>query len=507
MNETKTESLPAPSSFNKMRSSFVGDVSKLVGGTAFAQALTILVAPILTRLYAPDAFGVAAIFTSITTFIGVVVCLRYELAIMLPETDEDAANLLAVSLCSTVFISGLTAIVVYFASELILRLLNVPDLSPYLWLLPLAVLADGGFLALSYWNTRAKRFERLSIAQVSQSGATSGIQLAVGMVDQLKAGALIWTRVLGSMFGTAILGVKIWQDDQSLFGVHLSLRRMNSLMRRYIKFPLVNMWGALLNTASYTVPPLFLSIYFTKSVVGYFSLSNRLVLLPLTLIGNAIGQVFFQRASKTYSTNGDLAKVVGSVFRRLVNIGLFPAILLTIVGQDLIVVFFGGRWSEAGVYVQILSLGLFFRMVFSPLSTLLAVLERYEATVAVQVVIFLSRLLPFVVGGLMGDARIAMFLYAALGIAVYGGLTIWILSLAGIFTAHTANIILRDAWIYLPLIAVLAVLKLLLELPEVIVVGLSFLSLGVYVILVVYNDLELRLFAAQLFSKAIRRSN
>ena len=40
---------------------FAGDVLKLVSGTTFAQALGILVTPLLTRLYSPEAFGTLAV--------------------------------------------------------------------------------------------------------------------------------------------------------------------------------------------------------------------------------------------------------------------------------------------------------------------------------------------------------------------------------------------------------------------------------------------------------------
>ena len=80
------------------RSSFASDVLKLAGGTAIAQILSILASPIITRMYGPEAFGLSALFASITGIVAVVACLRYELAIMLPEKDEDAANLLALGL-------------------------------------------------------------------------------------------------------------------------------------------------------------------------------------------------------------------------------------------------------------------------------------------------------------------------------------------------------------------------------------------------------------------------
>ena len=65
-------------SMKRRKASFAGDVLKLVSGTTFAQLLAILAAPVLTRLYAPDAFGILALFSSITGILGVIACLRYE---------------------------------------------------------------------------------------------------------------------------------------------------------------------------------------------------------------------------------------------------------------------------------------------------------------------------------------------------------------------------------------------------------------------------------------------
>jgi O-antigen/teichoic acid export membrane protein len=64
-------------------------------GTAIAQAIPIGISPILTRIYTPDNFGVFAIFFSITTIFGTIASARYELAVMLPEREEDAINIFA----------------------------------------------------------------------------------------------------------------------------------------------------------------------------------------------------------------------------------------------------------------------------------------------------------------------------------------------------------------------------------------------------------------------------
>ena len=169
-----------PSPEPSRSTSFATDVLKLVTGTTFAQVITILASPLLTRLYGPEAFGFLALFTSITSIIGVVACMRYELAIMLPKTDEEAANLLGLCLLCVVVVSGLTVPALYFGGDALLSMLRAPRPGSYLVLVSPFVFVSGVFLALNYRNSRTKHFGRLSVARVTSSFAITGTQLGAG---------------------------------------------------------------------------------------------------------------------------------------------------------------------------------------------------------------------------------------------------------------------------------------------------------------------------------------
>ena len=77
----------------KPQSASVRNVLKLAGGTAGSQVITVAAAPILTRLYGPESFGVLATYVSILALLNVVSSLRYELAIAVPEDDDEAIAL------------------------------------------------------------------------------------------------------------------------------------------------------------------------------------------------------------------------------------------------------------------------------------------------------------------------------------------------------------------------------------------------------------------------------
>jgi lipopolysaccharide exporter len=409
----------------KRKTNFISDVLKLVSGTTVAQLLGILAAPFLTRLYPPEAFGVLALFVSITSIVGVVACLRYELAIMLPESNEEAANLLGVSLFFTLIISLLSVPVVWWGREPLLRWLSMPELGPYLWMIPPFIFITGLFLALNYWNSRTKHFGRLSIARVSNSVATTSAQLGLGFAGFISGGSLISATVGGKALATAVLGGQIWRDDRKLFLRFINRRGMLQGIKRYRKFPLYSTWSALLGTASWQLPAFILAAFFSSTIVGYYALGFRIFQLPMSFIGNAIGQVFFQRSAES-QLQGSLSTLVATVFRSLTAIILFPALILTIIGKDLFIVVFGPDWAEAGVYAQILAIWGFIWFVSSPLTNLHATLEMQEFGVKINVARFLTRLIALAIGGLLGSPRLAIALFAIAGVLVYG-YHVWVL--------------------------------------------------------------------------------
>lgn len=163
--------------------------------------------------------------------------------------------------------------------------------------------------------------------------------------------------------------------------------------------------------------------------MGYYSLSNRMIVLPLTLIGSAIAQVFYQRSAELRTHSDNLSKSVELVFRRLVAIGLFPAVVLGIAGPELFGIVFGPNWVEAGRYAQILSPWMFVLFISSPITILFATLERQELALIVNAIILISRVAALVIGGLTNNIYITLIIWSGTGVIVYGGLALGLLKL------------------------------------------------------------------------------
>lgn len=440
-------------------SSFASDVLKLVCGTTFAQIITILASPILTRLYGPEAFGFLAVFISITSIIGVIACMRYELAIMLPKSDEEAANLLALCFLFVAAISGFTVPVLYFGGGAIISLLRAPGLDPYLILVPPFIFLNGVFLALNYWNSRTRHFGRLSVARVTSSLATTGMQLWAGFAGYATGGSLIGANLVGASISTAVLGAQIWRDDHRILRRSISLRRMAEGLEHYKRFPLIDSSSALLNTISWQLPTLLLAAFFSPTIVGYYALGFRMLQFPMSLIGGSISQIFFQRASKARS-DGTLPILVENVFHSLVAIGIFPILTVTIIGPDLFAVIFGDAWIEAGLYAQILSIWAFVWFISSPLSTLWAVLEKQTFGIKITSLNFVTRIISLVLGGVAGSPVIALALFAISGVLVYGYLNAKMLLFSGVRLTNARKYVFSSLRLFCPFGIILVGLKI-----------------------------------------------
>jgi O-antigen/teichoic acid export membrane protein len=263
-------------------------------------------------------------------------------------------------------------------------------------------------------------------------------------------------------------------------------------LKRHKKFPIYGTWSALLNTVSQQLPALLLAFYFSPKIVGFYALGQAVLSMPMSLVGGAVSQVFFQKASDAHNRTGNLSKVVDEVFNRLVSLGIFPILLLTLIGEDLFIVAFGARWAEAGVYMQILGLWIFFQFISSPISTLFAVLEKQNYGLFFNGVLLGTRAASLIIGGMTGDVRFTLFLVASTGIACYGFLCFWLISKAGLPLKRALYHIVKYSIYSSPLLIVTALAKWLLGVQEMGVLLLGLCCLVVYYLPVIIQDNELR---------------
>lgn len=362
-------------------SSFARAVSVLVGGTAIAHAVTAGALPIVTRLYTPDDFSVLAVFSAVLSILAVAMCLRYDVAIPLPESDEDGANLLALAVGVSIAIAAAIGVFVWIAPAWIAGALGRPAVASYLWLLPIALLLAGAYSAMQFWLVRRKRFPALARTRVVQSLAASGTQIGLGLAHGTPLG-LVLGQTINS--GAACLGVigQVMRSDSSLLRA-VSLSRVRELARSYGRFPKYSAAEALANSASIQLPLLLIAALTTGPEAGYVVLAMFVMQAPMALIGSAVSQVYLSRAADEHRA-GRLAGFTATVIGGLARVGVGPLVFAGLVSPFLFGPIFGTGWQRAGVLVAWMTPWFVIHFIAAPVSMALHVTGRQGAALSLQ---------------------------------------------------------------------------------------------------------------------------
>lgn len=369
------------------KNDFLRNVLTLMTGTTLAQAIPIAAMPLLTRLYTPEDFGVLALYMSLAGMISVIITARYEVAVMLPERDEDAASLVTLSVCIASAISLVLLVVVSLFNEDIQALLNNKAIGPWLYLLPITVFVTGMWQALNYWNNRSKKFKRLAVSRVTQGG---GMTLAQFALTGLSTGGLLLGYLVGQVGGLMVFLTRTWREDRAVLS-RVSLATMLENARRYSKFPKYSTFGALLDNAAVQMPVLMLSKFYDTHIVGVFSLTFRALNLPMSLIATSFSQVLFQRFVVLQRENpARLAPFVLKLFFGLLGLMVPLVAFVWVVGPDLFALVFGETWRQAGEYATVLIFAVAIRFAVSPLSTVLAMDHNIKIGALWQVIYFVT---------------------------------------------------------------------------------------------------------------------
>ncbi|MED0680767.1 lipopolysaccharide biosynthesis protein [Aneurinibacillus thermoaerophilus] len=356
------------------KSKFARNVVVLAGGTALAQGLLLLASPILSRLYKPESFGVLAVFTAMLSILVVISSLRYELAILLPEEEETAANVFALSVLVVFGMTLLIGTAVFLFGDTLLLSLKAEKMLPYLFLLPVSFLGLGLYQSLNYWAIRYKRFASISRTKFSQSFGMVCTQILAGLFIKGPAG-LLYGDVVGRVSGSGTLALLSWRHDRHILR-KISLSGVGKAACRYYRFPLFSSWSGLLNSGGLQLPALILASFYGPQVLGWFALGQRVIGVPMTMIGQSVAQVYTGESSRLARQNPEqLLRLFYQTAKKLFFIGLLPSLLLGIAGPQLFALVFGGIWYEAGRYIQILSFMYLIQFVVFPLSQTLDIIE------------------------------------------------------------------------------------------------------------------------------------
>lgn len=390
--------------FNKiktkiLRSEFNRNVVTLMTGTTIAQAIPIAITPILSRLYAPEDFGILGIFVAITSMFSVIINGRYELAILSPRKDEDAINVLALGFIISFAISFILLILVLFFNDFFINFFENKEIGKWLYLIPISVFIIGLWNLLNYFNIRKKNYKDLSKAKIIKSIILSITQISIGLLKSGAAGLIVGNIISQLSANTKLISNLI---KHKIFVSMISKKKIISLAKRHQDFPKHNAPGALSDTTASQLPMIFLPKLYGIDISGYFLLANNLISIPSSLIGKSISEVFFQQLTVKKNNGSKCFPFLIKTAKHLFYIGLPFSILIIFFGPSLFLLVFGEQWKVSGEIAPYLAINFLFIFCTSPLSHVFIVSGYIKRGVFWQYLYLTLRLFVFLIAAFAG---------------------------------------------------------------------------------------------------------
>ncbi|OED64574.1 hypothetical protein A143_09670 [Vibrio splendidus ZS-139] len=416
-------------------SEFYRNVFLLARGTTIAQALPILISPILTRIYGPEDFGILAIYVALMSILGVISTGRYELSIMLPKSNAEAIQLVWLTILTSFIISILILILIILGFEDLSQHVNFPEEYQYLiYFIPLSVFILGICQSITTLLNRNKKYKEMSLTKVISNSSSGFTQISGSGLN----GGLLIGYISGQISGLLYLLFvfkKVCYSDLDLKSNKLrpNLRTMSKLAYKYRVFPQVNAISSLLNTSSVQLVPLLLTAFFSSVTTGFYSLSQRILQMPMSLLGSSIALVYFQKANELSSNKEKLKALTLSINKKLLVIGIIPISLTLLLGDYLFELVFGEEWKVAGEYAQYLAPWIYLVFVSSPLSHLLTVLGKQKELLIFNTFLFFTRIgwLLFAYY-LVLEPGTAIFVHANIGTVAWLAFVYYVMNLANV---------------------------------------------------------------------------
>ncbi len=366
-------------------SRFAWNVFVMLAGTIAGQSISLLLSPVLTRLFSPSQFGYLSVYSAVLLIVGVMAMLGLELAIPIAATEIECANLLALCGLALVGTTALTAVVAWLITDHALTAMSLDALTSYRWLMPLGFACLGGYYLMVAVATWAGAFKDIARTRISQGLTGPVSQIIFGLLGGGTPGLVIGY-VIGQSSGTALLFMRVVMRQRVLLAA-VTWDGVRAAARRYAHFPLFASWSRVLEQAGAgTILFVLFSACYSPEIAGFMFLSDRVIARPLLMVSSSLLQVFTGEAGR--AVNGDPMMLRRRFYQVVPLQALFAAcwiLFANLVAGWAFPLLFGAEWAAAIPYLHALSLAYLGLTVLHPVSTTLQMLEHQALAAVWQV--------------------------------------------------------------------------------------------------------------------------
>ncbi|MEX2181716.1 MAG: oligosaccharide flippase family protein [Gemmatimonadaceae bacterium] len=351
---------------------FLRNVLTMAGATAASQLVLVAVAPVVSRLYPPEAWGAYGLLMAFVSVAFVATGLGFDQAIVGARTIDEAASLTVGSLMSAVPISLVSGAVIILLIDRGWFGFGALQYSAGVWCVGLLV-ATQLVASLRYWHMRSEAFGLLARTTIMQNIARALLPILTSLAIPGWTG-LVAAEGSGRLVGLGPLVRHRWSETRELF----RRQRWSNIVasfRAYLAFLYAGVPSGLLDALALALPLPLIASKFGAEAAGQFALAQRVIQAPAGLVGRSVADAFHARlAVHARERNAYVPRFFLRTATLLVAVAAIPAVVILLLGPRGFAWIFGAEWLVAGRLVVLLIPWATAQLVVVPLSRAVFVL-------------------------------------------------------------------------------------------------------------------------------------
>ena len=300
---------------------------------------------VLARLVAPEAFGVVAATFAVLSLLGLLrdFGLSQTLIVQKDNIAETANTAFYISLGIGI---GLFAIV-YLSAPVIAAAMDNDSLTPVLRVTGINLVLNSLGAVPSALLAREMRFKTLTWPKVI--GALGSFLVAVLLAWM---GWQVWSIVWSVIAQTALDTLSVWLLQRWRPRWQFSRRAMREVFRRGKYLVSISMGAFLLRN----VDTLSVGKFLGATALGYYNMAFNLSTVVPTMLARSVYPVLLPAYSEIQEQPERLARIHLRLIKYVLLVLTPACLLLALLAEDGIPVWYGVRWREIIIPVQILCL-------------------------------------------------------------------------------------------------------------------------------------------------------
>ncbi|MDO4987917.1 MAG: oligosaccharide flippase family protein [Synergistes sp.] len=386
-----------------LKNSMLAQASLVGVGTIAAYGLDVLFMPVLSRVYSPEDFGVLSVTASAVSLLMPFSTMRYYLSIVLPKTRRyTGATIVLSCVLAAIFSFLLFSILLLFGGR-ICTFFGMGKITDCSLFIPLWIFFYAVFMIFTQLAIRESEFGLIAETKIIQSLSDNIVKICTGMFGMKPFGLFVGT-IIGYASAMSVI-IKKLAGKNGLPGSCVTDVKRAAL--KYRKFPRYDVLTACINVAGTQLIPILVFTLFGARASGFFVAASKLLIVPLSLLGNGIGQVFLQRAVRA-KYEGGLAELTLKTYKTLLMFTTFPIAIFAIFAPHIFQTLLGAKWLAAGIYCRALAFYTIFSFCFMPISFVYSVSNEQDKYMRLEIFYSILGIAVFLLVSRTGNPQFAL---------------------------------------------------------------------------------------------------